>query len=195
MVLKHCNISVELREIILKNRPTDLYKASSKGTVPVLITNENIVIDESLDIMFWAIKITNNKDIYNCDNQLQDNMIYANDNEFKNILDKYKYSEKDSEEYILYRDKAYVYLSKYDSILSQSKYLVSNTLQLVDIAILPFIRQFYNVNQEYFINKYTYLYKWLNTIIKSNLFKLVMYKYDEWSPKDAIKIINFKENG
>ena len=152
MALKYCDISVELREIILKNRPIDLYKASSKGTVPILITNENIVIDESLDIMLWAIKITNNKDIYNCDNQLQDNMIYANDNEFKNILDKYKYSEKDSEEYILYRDKAYVYLSKYDSILSNTNYIVLERLQLADIAIFPFIRQFYNVEQEYFIS-------------------------------------------
>ena len=194
MVLKYCDISIELREIVLRNRPNDLYEASSKGTVPVLITNKNVVIDESLDIMHWAIKITNNKDIYNCSKEVQDNMIYRNDNEFKKILDKYKYSEKKSKDYMFYQNKAYNYLLEYEDLLKEKKYLTADVIQLIDIAIFPFIRQFYNVDKDYFISNFPHSYKWLNTIIESNLFKLVMHKYDEWSPDNEAEIINFNEN-
>ena len=95
-------------------------------------------------------------------------MIYRNDNEFKRILDKYKYSEKKSKDYMFYQNKAYNYLLEYEKLLKEKKYLTADVMQLIDIAIFPFIRQFYNVDKEYFISNFPYFYKWLNTLIESN---------------------------
>ena len=193
MALAYSNISVELKEIFLKNRPQELYDISSKGTVPVLYINKSTIIDESLDIMLWAIDQHNpNNWIVNKKEQLE--IIKINDTEFKHWLDRYKYHDrypKNNREF--YQDKCHEFLSKLESLLMQKSFLLSKNLQFVDIAIFPFIRQLANVNNDWFNNKYTKLANWLNEIVTSQLFKSVMNKYTEYHPKQSPLIINFNQ--
>ena len=91
MAMGYSKISYEHREILLKNRPKDLYRISKKGTVPVLKLVDGTVIDESVDIMKWCIK-QNDLDGWFKDNYaLQNRFIKNNDTEFKYWLDRYKY--------------------------------------------------------------------------------------------------------
>ena len=174
-------IDVELREISLKNRPKELYDVSTKGTVPVLILTDGLVIDESLDIMIWATKEGNLKWGENNKSQLQ--AIEENDSKFKYWLDKYKYHDRYPENNMeFYRNKCEQYLKIYENTLSNQKYIFSNDdLTFGDAAILPFVRQFSGVNPKYILN-YPNLNIWLNNITNSNLFISVMKKYEFWKP-------------
>ena len=192
MALAYTNIEVELREISLRDRPQALYNVSQKGTVPVLITNDDIIIDESLDIMLWALK--NDKDqtwlSENSDNEME--LITINDTTFKKWLDRYKYHDRypeNSKDY--YRDKCATILSEYDKQLCNTKYLMQDEISISDIAIFPFIRQFANVDYQWFESNYTHLSNWLNNISSSSLFKSIMEKYNTWNEKDKPQIINF----
>ena len=55
MAIYLADIECELREVYLKNKPTEMLEISPKGTVPVLQLNDGTVLDESLDIMNWVI--------------------------------------------------------------------------------------------------------------------------------------------
>ena len=94
MALSYSKIKVELKEILLSNRPSELYAVSIKGTVPVLCINNTNVIDESLDIMKWALT-QNDPNLWISHNKkMQFDLIEENDNEFKYWLDKYKYFDR-----------------------------------------------------------------------------------------------------
>ena len=176
MALSYCNIEVELREISLRDRPQSLYDISSKGTVPVILTKDNIVIDESLDIMIWALKSNQNQTwLYNNNNELE--LIYKNDIIFKNWLDKYKYFDRHPEfPKNYYREKCDNILIDYEYRLSKTKYLIKNSISISDIAIFPFVRQFANVDYKWFDKQYKYLALWYENILFSELFKDVMKK-------------------
>jgi len=192
MALAYTNIEVELREISLRDRPQALYSVSQKGTVPVLITNDDIIIDESLDIILWALK--NDKDqtwlSENSDNKME--LITINDTTFKKWLDRYKYHDRypeNSKDY--YKEKCAAILSEYDKQLCNTKYLSRDEISITDIVIFPFIRQFANVDYQWFESNYTHLENWLNNISSSDLFISVMEKYNTWNEKDEPQIINF----
>tara|TARA_Y100000590_G_C15629148_1_gene980514 strand:+ start:627 stop:1226 length:600 start_codon:yes stop_codon:yes gene_type:complete len=191
MALSKAKITIELREILLKDRPQELYKISKKGTVPVLKVN-NLVLDESLDIMLWAIKQSSlNLLDYNKNEQLT--MIENNDCEFKQWLDKYKYHDRFPENTIeYYRGKAIETLNIYEGILETNKYFFGDNISLSDIAIFPFIRQFSYVDIDWFNKKYKFLTNWLNLFIESDLFKSVMGKYQIWDSSLNRIIVNFK---
>lgn len=190
MALAYTNVKLEIREILLGDRPTELYQVSSKGTVPVLITLDNSIIDESLDIMLWALK-NDSKQTWLNENHDEDlKTINHNDTEFKKWLDKYKYHDrypKHSRDF--YREKCCDTLSRYESMLNHTKYLSGNTLGIVDIAVFPFIRQFANVDYEWFENNNQKLKYFLEEISASDLFIEIMEKYPLWNKKDKI-IIN-----
>ena len=192
MALSYSNIPVEIREISLRDRPEELYAASSKGTVPVLITSDKNVIDESKEIMFWAL---NNNDTQTWLNQSSDeeiSLIDNNDTIFKKWLDKYKYHDRypeNSKE--SYRDNCKAILISYENKLINNQYLINNNISIADIAIFPFIRQFANVDYKWFENNYIHLNKWLKKILASNLFISVMNKYDTWHTNIEPKIVNF----
>ena len=192
MALAYSNISIELREISLRDRPDELYEASKKGTVPVLITTENIVIDESIEIILWSLK-SNSKQIWLSDNSDSEmNLINQNDTIFKQWLDKYKYYERhpeNSKEY--YRQHCSNILSDYENKLKDTKYLLRDEISIADVAIFPFVRQFANVDYDWFSNNYTNLKTWLETIVLSDLFLSIMKKYDTWNREDSPQIINF----
>ena len=191
MALAYTNLQVELREISLRNRPDELYQASKKGTVPVLITIDNVIIDESLDIMLWALK-NNSTQTWLKDNYIKDiEMININDTTFKKWLDRYKYHDRhpeNSKEY--YRENCNKILSLYENQLNVSKYLRRDTISIADIGIFPFIRQFANVDYNWFISNYSKLTIWLEEISSSTLFVQIMKKYELWDNETKGVIIN-----
>jgi len=191
MVLSYMEVSVELREVLLNERPQSLYKISSKGTVPVLLLKDGKVLDESLDIMRWAINQGEQK-LYEDKLNEQNQLIKYNDTKFKYWLDKYKYHVRyleHSREY--YQRKCSKTLAEYDMRLRENAYLMGDRIRLADIAIFPFIRQCANVDQNWFNNKYPNLNRWLEIWKQSRIFKSVMMKYNQWRLGDELLIVNF----
>ena len=191
MALATAQIEVELREISLKNRPQELYNISSKATVPVLQLSDSTVIDESLDIMYWALEKPSS-DWLNYEFKKQNKMISFNDFKFKPWLDKYKYSIRFPEASIQsYQKQCEKMLLPYENDLSRTKYLIDNKIQLVDMAIFPFIRQFANVDRIWFESRFPNIERWLEEFIQSKLFKRVMIKYKPWCQGDNPKYVVF----
>ena len=191
MALAYTNVKVEIREISLRNRPEELYQVSKKGTVPVLITTDGLVIDESLEIMLWTLKNNLNQTwlIENHNEEIE--MINRNDGLFKKWLDRYKYHDRypeNSKKY--YRKKCDDILSDYESQLNNTKYLLRDSMSIVDISIFPFVRQFANVDCYWFENNYNKLTIWLDRICSSNLFIEIMKKYDIWSKENKSIVIS-----
>lgn len=179
MALAYANIEVESCEVDLKNKPDGLLMVSSKATVPVLVFDNGRVLDESLDIMEWALEQADPRN-WSCleRKSVWKALIYEYDTSFKSILDNYKYpqkSEKKNREF--YRNEAKLYLEKLNSLLKQNHYLITDHITIADIAIFPFIRQFYLVDIEWFnANDYTFLQRWLDYFLTSTLFARVMTK-------------------
>ena len=161
MALAYSNITVELKEISLKNRPQELYDISPKGTVPILCINNSTIIDESLDIMKWALNHNDPKHWIDNNMEIQHEMIQANDNKFKHWLDRYKYYDRYPKHTKSdYREKCGEFILKLNILLEDNRYLLSNHLSLVDVAIFPFIRQCANVDIHWFNNHYVNAYNW-----------------------------------
>ena len=192
MALSYSNIQVELREISLRDRPDELYKASSKGTVPVLITANNTAIEESLEIMLWALRNNDKQTWLSEESDKEMNLINENDTIFKKWLDKYKYHDRypeNSKEY--YRKKCDDILYRYEKQLNKTKYLSQNDISIADIAIFPFVRQFANVDYKWFENNYNQLTIWLKNICASDLFISIMMKYEIWNNTNKPMVIDF----
>lgn len=176
----------EHREIVLRNKPPQLLQASPKGTVPVFITKNGDVIDESLDIMLWALKSNDPMDLlFESDAATLNVMlglVNQSDNEFKPLLDRYKYPnryELDSGEPA--RDEAVIWLNKLNDMLEQHDYLFDDKVRLADYAIAPFVRQFAHVDRDWFFDQpWANLIKWLNAFLESDNFNNIMQKYKPW---------------
>lgn len=192
MALSYMDVTVELREVLLNERPQSLYEVSSKGTVPVLLLKDGNVLDESLDIMLWAIKQGEQK-LYEDKLNEQNKLIKYNDTKFKYWLDRYKYHVRyldHSRDY--YQRKCSKTLAEYDMRLRENSYLMGDRIRLADIAIFPFMRQCANVDQNWFNNKYPNLNQWLESWKQSQHFKSVMMKYNQWKLGDELLIVNFQ---
>ena len=200
MAIYYSGITVEIREILLKDKPKQMLEVSPKGTVPVLLLSNGEVIEESREVMMWALKQNDPESWYAglCQEQQSEIqfLINRNDNDFKPWLDKYKYSvgyPEHSQEY--YRKNAEVYLFDLNTRLSLSKYLVADVVSIADIAIFPFIRQFAFVDKTWFEQtQYSYFRNWLNTLLNSELFYSIMNKYPCWRQGDASTIFS-KDTG
>ena len=193
MVLAYTGTKVEIREISLRNRPAELYSISPKGTVPVLYFNDETVIDESVDIMIWALSQSDPDSWLSRDRSAQLEIIHENDVDFKHWVDRYKYYERYPEkDQQYYRSQCEGFLNKLDLMLNETRYLFKNSLSLADVAVFPFIRQMAYVDQTWFRGAHLNLSKWLNIMIKSPLFILVMNKYDEYIPEQKMLITNFR---
>ena len=191
MALAYTDTKVEIREISLKNRPEELYEASKKGTVPVLITTDSSIIDESLEIMLWTLKNNLNQTWLMEDDKEEMTMISRNDILFKKWLDRYKYYDRHPEnpkEY--YRKKCSEILYDYEEQLNNTKYFLRDSMSIADIAIFPFVRQFANVDYQWFENNYNKLTIWLEDICSSNLFIQIMEKHELWSNEKKSIAIN-----
>ena len=194
MALAYSNITVELKEILLNNRPQELYDISAKGTVPILCINNSTIIDESLDIMKWALNHNDPKHWVNNNMGIQLEMIQVNDNEFKHWLDRYKYYDRyPQHNKSYYREKCGEFIIKLNILMEDHRYLLSNHLLLLDVAIFPFIRQCANVDIHWFNNNYVNVSNWLNNLLDSSLYLSVMDKYSEYKYGQKPFIINFNK--
>lgn len=175
----------ELREVILRDKPPEMLAASPKGTVPVLIDLDGSVIDESLDVMLWAL---NKNDPANwlqpedSDLKTMVGLVEDFDRQFKPQLDRYKYPNRfDLDDPVPAREAAYDYLQTATAKLDNDKYLFGQQPSLADMALVPFVRQYANTDRVWF-DKHTpaSLKRWLNSILESELFAAVMLKYRQW---------------
>lgn len=189
MALSYAGISVEIREISLRNKPLAMLKISPKGTVPVLQVGK-LVIDQSLEIMQWALSQAD-KDAWlaNLDNSL--GLIAVNDGPFKQLLDQYKYPDRFP--HVELKDTLNqamdIFLWPLEKRLEGARYVLGDQKSLADVAIFPFIRQFAMVDSVWFEKSpLEHLKKWLNEQIESDLFLSVMHKYPTWHDPSLEKI-------
>ena len=193
LALRYSGIQVELREVVLADKPEDMLQISPKGTVPVLQLADGMVLEESMDIMNWALTQQDPDNWLRNDSIFLKNtnhLIDINDGPFKKQLDLYKYSVRfpeHSAEY--YREQANDYLSTLNTQLMESGYLFGGKPTLADMAIFPFIRQFAFVDKHWFDNsQYKSLQHWLESLLKMSLFTGVMQKYSQWTPGDEVTV-------
>ncbi len=185
LALAACQIKCELREIKLSAKPAQLLKLSPKGTVPVLyIQDANKVLDESLDIMLWALKQNPSQNWLPKERIKQDEiwaLIERNDYQFKPWLDKYKYPDRFPEQSAdYYFEQASIHLKPLQLLLQSANCLGGKQYNLTDMAILPFVRQFAAVDRQKFDQNFPILTHWLDGFLASDLFKTVMVKYACW---------------
>lgn len=186
MALSYAGVAVEIREISLKQKPASMLQVSPKGTVPVLVLTDGTVLEQSLDIINWALLQSDQDDwAMQADmsaKKLTDALIASNDVEFKKALDQYKYAIRFPENPPeIYRAQGEEFLQRLENRLSQTTYLCRNQLSKADIAIFPFVRQFSMVDETWFENaQYPKLKAWLNGLLDSELFLGVMQKYPTW---------------
>ena len=188
MAIAYASINPEIREVSLANKPSEMLSLSPKGTVPVLQLGE-LVIDESIEVMAWALEKSDPDNWLALDLQSQQQrLIEENDNQFKAWLDKYKYWDRFPEQSQQdYRSQAEKFISKLEKNLTKNSYLLGNQICMADIAIFPFIRQFAFVDKDWFDQaNYPHLQRWLNEFLVSDLFVQVMEKQSVWqSPLDS----------
>ena len=189
LAIKASYIAVELREVLLADKPKEMISCSPKGTVPILHLFNGRVIDESREIIDWALQ-QHDPNGWSPKTVVEisetNRLIEMNDNEFKQHLDHYKYADRFPEapmEY--YREQAEPFLQQLESKLTQNQFLITDSISLADIAIFPFVRQFAYVDKSWFDQSdYKKLQKWLNDFIALDLFTDVMRKYPRWKRGD-----------
>ena len=189
LALQVSNTRCELREVVLRDKPQDMLDASPKGTVPVLIEPNGAVIDESLDVMLWALGKNDPDNWLNppgVELQQMLHLINAFDDIFKPQLDRYKYPNRfDGVDPTECRDRAAIYLTEALMPLANSTYLYGAQPSLADMALMPFVRQYANTDRPWFdAQDWPHIQDWLDRILKSPLFLAIMHKYAQWSPPD-----------
>lgn len=187
MGLKVSGIDYQHREIILRDKPQEMLDASPKGTVPVFIKDDGEVIDESLDLLKWALNQNDPLGWLNCDTDTANALITANDTDFKYHLDRYKYASRYNDDAkrgdidMSHRVEAEKHIQNLETHLESWPYLLGNTQSIADIATFPFMRQFANVERNWWAAApYSKTRDWLTRHVESDLFKSVMTKYPLW---------------
>ena len=180
LALASASLTVELREIVLRDKPDAFLVASASGTVPTLELSDR-VIDESLDIMVWALEQNDPEGLLDMP-QSGWELISTNDGPFKAALDHTKYSTRfpdlnAAEE----REKASVYLRNLDEMLGGKTFLFKDRPTIADFALLPFVRQFAFIDRAWFdAQGWVNLIAWLDAFLASEIFMQVMHKYPPW---------------
>lgn len=190
LALHVSGVAIEMREVSLRNKPPSMLLASPKGSVPVLVLPDGSVIDESWDIMQWALRQ------HDPDNWLGENdaylnaakpLLHENDTTFKVALDRYKYFERHpAHSQSFYRVQGEAFLQQLETRLRTTQYLLGDTPSIADAAIFPFIRQFAEVDADWFAQPpYSFLRQWLSRFLDSKEFFAVMKRYPVWQAGDA----------
>ena len=185
-----CEIELEIREVDLKNKPVDFINISKTKTVPILVKTNNEVIEESLDIIIWALSESEKEKIKNLyiPNSYEEEILEIfsnNDNYFKYHLDRFKYSSrfnKSEEDYHFIEARKFI--KEWNKKLTSSKWLIGDKPSIADWCIWPFVRQFKiacesQKNTNYFGDP---IKEWLGNFEKHQYFKKLMHKYDRWEP-------------
>ena len=169
MAIRIAGIRVQQVEVALKNKPQELLNYSPKGTVPVLVTETGEVVDQSRDIMLWALQISDPCNWLFNDNALAQQqmkqLVDKCDTEFKPLLDRYKYFDR--------------YPERSQEDYRHDAEIFDNHMRFADVAIFPFIRQFAAVDANWFSQSpYKKLQAWLDVCINTQLFKDIMAKQE-----------------
>ena len=189
MALSAAGIEYEHREVLLRNKPDEMLEASAKGTVPVFIKEGGEVIDESLDVMYWALAQNDSEGWLDTDMSAASALIAQNDGDFKHHLDRYKYKSryddtaKRGDVDLDHRAQAMKIVGGYETALTGNAGLLGKT-SLADIAIFPFMRQFAATQPEWWAaqSQAPRVRDWLTRHIESPRFKTIMTKYPLWTP-------------
>lgn len=182
---------VQLREVVLQDKPEALTSISLKATVPVLQFSNGQIIEESLEIMMWALQEHSIWQALDTEQRKQSLLLIEhNDISFKNALDRYKYADRYPQQSAAeYCAEGEIYLDILEQRLTQSEGLVANELTLADFAILPFVRQFAFVDMAWFEScPYPAVRNWLQAFLNSEVFLQIMHKYPQWQENDEIRL-------
>ena len=190
LALQMAGQAVEHREIALKNKPAEMLRASPKGSVPVLVLADGSVLEESLDIMRWALGRNDPQGwLVGDDAYRQDawDLIARNDGDFKFQLDRYKYPHRDGlADGVTHRELARGFLDVLQARLALHSYLAGARFGLADAAIAPFVRQFAHTDVAWFAAQpWSNLVQWLQDFEASAAFALVMEKHPVWQGDTA----------
>ena len=180
-------INYEHREIELRDKPQEMLDISPKGTVPVFITSTGQIIEESLEVMTYALDINDPNGWLDCDKARAQTLIIQNDGTFKTHLDRYKYASrydktvKRGDVDFSHRALALEFIQELEEALANSEFLSGPKQSLADIAIFPFIRQFSNVEPQWWAaSPYPKTRHWLSHHLNSALFDTIMTKHPIW---------------
>ncbi|MGB7430882.1 MAG: glutathione S-transferase [Ahrensia sp.] len=178
--------TVELREIVLRDKPAAMIETSPKATVPVLVLPDDTVIDESREIAEWALSQHDPHGWLNADRAEIAALIDHNDGPFKQALDRYKYPNRyDGEEGDRHQQRALcaATIENYEARLRSHSWLLGDNATWADYAVLPFVRQFAHVDRNWFwAQNWPHVVAWLDAFLASDLFQGVMEKRAPWQP-------------
>ncbi|WP_372843896.1 glutathione S-transferase [Psychrobacter sp.] len=189
--LLFAELQVELREITLKNKPPQMLAISPKGTVPVLQLLDGTVIEESREIMIWALEQQDPQGLLDKKTLQQSyDLMDKNDNEFKYWLDRYKYADRHTDmTQTEYRQRGEVFLQVLEELLTNNPYLLGTSVTVADIGIMPFVRQFAHVDRDVFYDlPYPNLQRWLEDWLEHPLFVRTMTKFQPWQDGDEMVV-------
>lgn len=191
MAIARAGVECRLREVVLRDKPAEMLDASPKGTVPVIVEPDGTVIEESLDVMAWALAQNDAGDWLRPDEgdrAEMDALVAECDGPFKRALDRYKYPNRYEDEGVVREDQralGYTFLEKLDTQLEGRQHLFGDRVSYADIAIFPFVRQFANTDRAWFdALDLPHLQAWLAHHLDSDLFKQIMPKYKQWKTGD-----------
>lgn len=178
LALAVSGIDHHVREVKLSDKPAAMLAISPKGTVPVLLLPDGAVIDESLDIMRWALSIRDPEDWCARDDPA---LIAVNDDQFKYDLDRYKYPERHNADPRAHRGSGLAFLAELERRLAGGGQVCGATRGLADAAIVPFVRQFAAVDRDWFATQpFPRLKAWLADHLASDLFVAIMVRRPRW---------------
>lgn len=178
--------AVMLRAVIMKNKPAAMLAVSPKATVPVLVLDDGTVIDESLDIMIWALHKSDPLNLLHSEDPeaypAMLTLINIHDTVFTTALSKYKYAVRyHTDDEAVLRNQCADYAAMLECRLSQHRYLMGDNVSLADYAILPLIRQFARVDRQWYLQApFPHLRDWLNKHLQDQRFAKAMAKYPQW---------------
>lgn len=175
----------ELREVVLRDKPQEMLDISPKGTVPVLVQVDGSILEESLEIMMWALKQQDSEVWLRADSGQMAHLhalVAACDGHFKHHLDRYKYAQRyENTNAQEHRAEGSKFLETLNHQLGETTYLCDQHRSWADMAIAPFVRQFANTDRPWFdAQPWPYLQTWLGEFLESDLFQQIMGKYPQW---------------
>ncbi|WP_291195611.1 glutathione S-transferase [Hyphomonas sp.] len=182
MALAASGLPVRVREVLLRNKPPEMLAASPKGTVPVLVRTDGTVLDESLDIMHWALSQNDPEGWLRADPAETARLIAQNDGPFKHALDRYKYAGRHKTDGAAHRDAAMEILADLAARLeANGGQLLGPAPTLADIALFPFVRQFAATDEDFWASRApASVQGWLAGHIASPRFAAIMTKFPRW---------------
>jgi glutathione S-transferase len=185
------SVKCELREILLKNKPEEMLSLSPKGTVPVLAF-DNTVLDESMDVINWALTKDSSKFLEYSSNEskLSNYFVELFDVKFKYYLDRYKYASRYKKTSDDHQGECLKILLELDESIDADPWIFGSTISLLDISILPFIRQCKIADPNWFLEQdFKKVINLLDYFESSALFHVAMKKFDEWNPENPQSVI------